>query len=152
MVAASLGQAPCNSRVKCPVPRLEAAAPKPVQHGYQILPKLTPDAPPPAVRPRATSSSYSWPWTRRLIDREVQKLDGLAAELDHVTTLSSSEQLAGYEKLLADYRPLPAAQRLIDSHIQYNRLWQAEIARNKTGYDRLTHLHDAVLKRQAIQD
>lgn len=134
------------------LPKLEASAPKPVQHGYQILPKLTPDAPPPSKPPRATSSSYSWPRTRQLIDREMQKLDGFEAALDHVATLSSSEQTAGYEKLLADYRPLPGAQRLIDSHIQYNRLWQSVIAHDTSGYQRQTVLHNAVLERQAIQD
>src|SRR5947208_8872718 len=54
---------------------LEAASPKPVLHGYQILPKLVPDAPPPSERPRAKSSWYSWPWTEQLIDRDRQKLE-----------------------------------------------------------------------------
>ncbi len=134
------------------LPQLEAAKPKPVHVGYQILPQLTPDAPPPAQRPRATSSSYSWPWTRQLIDREMQKLTGLEAALDHLATLSESEQAAGYEKLLTEYRPLPAAQRLIDSHIQYNRFWQAAIAHDAPGYQRQTALHNAVLERQAIVD
>src|SRR2546425_5042902 len=61
-------------------PKLEIAPPKPVLHGYQILPKLVPDAPPPVQRPRAQSAWYSWPWTEQLIVRDRQKLDGLAAE------------------------------------------------------------------------
>ena len=35
-------------------------------------------------------------------------------------------------------------------HIQHNRLWQREIARNKTKYDRMTVLYDAIVERQAI--
>jgi hypothetical protein len=134
------------------LPQLEAVKPNPVQLGYQILPKLTPDSLPPAQPPRATSSSYSWPWTQQLIDREMQKLAGLEATLDRLDPLSEAEQTVDYQSLLAAYRPLPAAQRLIDSHLQYNRFWQAAIARDPLGYQRQTELHDAVLERQAIRD
>jgi hypothetical protein len=53
--------------------------------------------------------------------------------------------------MVDDYRMLSANQKLIANHIEYNRLWQAEIARDRTGYDRQTALHDAVLERRAIQ-
>ena len=133
-------------------PTLEAASPKPVLHGYQILPKLVPDAPPPSERPRAKSSWYSWPWTEQLIDRDRQKLDRLEAELDRLATLTATERKAAYEKMVADYRQLAQSQRMIDAHIQYNRLWQPAIANDKPGYDRQTALHNAVLERQAILD
>jgi hypothetical protein len=133
------------------LPQLEAAAPKPVPQGYQILPNLVPDSPP-AQRPRAQSAWYSWPRTEELIAREMHKLDGLAAELDHLATLPVTEQKAAYEKVVAAYGPLPQAQRTIDAHIHYNRLWQRVIAYNKPDYDRQTALHDAVLERQAILD
>ena len=133
-------------------PTIEAARPKPVSHGYQILPKLVPDAPPPSERPRAKSSWYSWPWTEQLIDRDRQKLDRLEAELDRLATLTATERKAAYEKMVADYRQLSQSQRTIDAHIQYNRLWQPAIANDKPGYDRQTALHNAVLERQAILD
>src|SRR5437667_3407446 len=133
-------------------PTIEAARPKPVSHGYQILPKLVPDAPPPSERPRAKSSWYSWPWTEQLIDRDRQKLDGLEAELDRIATLTATERKAAYEKMVADYRQLSQSQRTIDAHIQYNRLWQPAIANDKPGYDRQTVLHSAVIERQAILD
>ena len=134
------------------VPKVEAAAPKTVRHGYQILPRLVPDVLAPVQRPRATSAWYSWPWTEQLIARERHKLDALEAVLDRISTLPSAKQGAAYEKAVADYRPLPASQRTIDAHIHYNRLWQLAIATDKPGYDRQTALYDAVLERQAILD
>jgi hypothetical protein len=133
-------------------PQLEKAAPKPLAHGYQILPKLIPDVPPPAAPLRATSAHYSWPWTETMIEREMKRLDALAATLDDTASLDRARRRSADEKMLADYRELPAAQRNIDAHIQYNRLWQPNIARDRRGYDRQTILHDAVVERQAIRD
>ncbi len=133
-------------------PKLKAEPPKPVPRGYQILPRLAPDAPRPAGRSRPRSRWYSWPWTERLIEGEILKIEGLRAELERVPTLTPAERRAAYEKMLADYRQLIVSQRTIDSHIQYNRLWQRAIADNRPGFDRVTALHDAVLERQAILD
>jgi len=133
-------------------PRLEAARPKAILPGYQILPRLVPDAPRPTERPRAKSAWYSWPWTERLIERESQKIEGLQAELGCMPTLTRAERRAALEKIVAACPKLAEGQRTIDAHIQYNRLWQRAIADNRPGYDRGTALHDAVLERQAILD
>src|SRR5213592_2475251 len=91
-------------------PTIEATPPKPVLHGYQILPKLVPDAPPPSERPRAKSAWYSWPWTEQLIDRDRQKLDRLEAELDRIATLAAPERKAAYDKLVTSYLELSSWQ------------------------------------------
>ena len=134
------------------IPRLKKAEPKPVVHGYQVLPKLIPDEPKPSTPPRARVAVYSWPWTGAMIDREVKKIESLEADLSCMATLPPAEIRAVYERLVAAYAPLPESQRLIDSHIQYNRLWQKDIATRRAIYDRQTHLKDAVVERQAIRD
>ncbi len=134
------------------LPKLEAAAPKPLQHGYLILPKLLPDGPPPAQRLRATSTAYSWPRTRQLIDRDAQTLTNLETELAGVVAQSAAEQRPVYERFITAYRRLSESLRTIDSHLQYNRLWQSVIAHNLPNYQQQTVLHDAVLERQAVQD
>ncbi len=134
------------------LPKLEAAAPKPVVHGYQILPRLTPDPPRSPERPRAKSGWYSWPWTEQIIERETKKMEGLEAEINRIPALDPAERKAAYEKLVTGYSGLSFWQRTIDAHIQYNRLWQPAIANDKAGYDRGTVLHDAMLERQAVLD
>ncbi len=131
---------------------LTTIPPGPVRHGYQVLPRLVPDAPVPTQRPRATTARYSWPWTEQLIERDVQKIAGLEAALAGIPSLTSMERKAVYEKMAADYLQLRQSQRTIDAHIQYNRLWQLAITNDKAGYDRQTVLYDTVLERQAIAD
>lgn len=133
-------------------PKLRAARPKPIPHSYQILPKLSPDAPPPSRRPRANSANYSWPWTDQLIDRETEKMRGLEAELDRIAALAPAARRPAYEKMIDDFSKLTDWQKIIDAHIQYNRLWQAAIVADRSGYDRATALHNTVLERQAILD
>ena len=53
---------------------------------------------------------------------------------------------------MTEYASLTDARRNIDDHVQYNRTWQREIARLRAAYDTGTHLHDAVLERQATLD
>jgi hypothetical protein len=134
------------------LPKLQAAIPKPVVQGYQILPRLLPDAPPRDRPPRANSAGYSWPWTERLIDRETTKIQALEAQAERIQNLPLPQRQAAHEQVLADFVDLDAWRKIIDGHIQYNRLWQAAIAANRSGYDRQTVLHDAVLERQAILD
>src|SRR2546426_12386012 len=66
------------------VPKLQAARPDPLPHGYQILPKLVPDSSAPSERPRARAAWYTWPWTEQLIQRESDKIDGLEAGLARI--------------------------------------------------------------------
>lgn len=139
------------------VPQLKQAAPKPVPHGYQILPTLVPDpapraAVPPAERPRAKARCYSWPWTKQLIGQQLQKVAALQVDLERAATRPRPERDAAYDKLVREYRAAADWQRTIDAHIHYNRLWQPAIAKDRPGYDRQTVLCHAVLERQAIED
>jgi hypothetical protein len=65
----------------------------------------------------------------------MRKLDDSSAELERIATLPPAERRPRYEKLATAYQALLAAQRNIDSHVQYNRLWQGEIMRHKALYD-----------------
>lgn len=134
------------------LPKLQAAAPKPIPHGYQILPKFAADLAVPSKKPRATSTGFSWPRTDQLIDQGAKSLAALEAELERAAARPGEERRAAYDKLIDGFRRLSDGRKLIDSNIQYNRLWQFNIAELKAEYDRQTRLHDAVLERQAILD
>jgi hypothetical protein len=132
--------------------KLEAAAPQPIPHGYQILPRFAADMAPPAKKPRATSTGFSWPRTERLIEQGYKVLIGLEAQLEEFAGRPGNERRAAYEKLVDAFRRLSDGRKLIDANIQYNRLWQFNIATYKPAYDRQTRLHNAVIERQAIFD
>jgi len=132
------------------LPLLEV--PKPRQHGYQIVPKIIAGTRSSEERPGVRSSWYSWPWTDELIDSESKNIAGVEAELHGASALNLGARRRVYEKLARTYSQLLAGQQNVDAHIQYNRLWQAAIATDRSGYDRQTVLHDAVLERQALLD
>jgi len=132
--------------------KLKAAAPQPIPHGYQILPRFAADMAPPAKKPRATSTGFSWPRTERLIEQGYKVLIGLEAQLEEIAGRPGAKRRAAYEKLIDDFRRLSDGRKLIDANIQYNRLWQFNIATYKPAYDRQTRLHNAVIERQAIFD
>lgn len=132
------------------LPMLES--PKPPQYGYQILPKLIADTPLPDERLRVQSAWYSWPWTDELIASELKEIVRAAAELNRAGALNATSRWSLYKKLARNYTQFRERQKNIDAHIQYNRLWQAAIVSNRSGYDRQTVLHNAVLERQAILD
>jgi hypothetical protein len=127
-------------------------APQPPQHGYQILPRIiaTQVSTPAQTRPRA--AWYSWTWTEELIENQLKKLVGSEVELHNATTLSPTARTNLYEKLARGFNELRAGQQNIDAHIQYNHLWQAAIAADRSGYDRQTVLYDLTLWRWAIVD
>lgn len=131
---------------------LENTRPKAPAHGYQVLPRLAPDLPSTRERPRALSLSYSWPLTERLIEREEDAIRALGRELEDISGLTPTERRGACEQVIARYRQLLERQRTIDAHVRYNQLWQAAIATDRAGYDRMTALHDAALERQAILD
>jgi hypothetical protein len=133
-------------------PRLQAAEAKPLASGYQVLPRLLPETPPPAVPPRAVLSRWDWRWAQTLVGRETAVLEPLEADLARAATLAPSERRPVYEKLAAAYPPLPESQRNVDAYIAYNQLWQESIAGNKAIYDRQTQLENAVLERQTVRD
>lgn len=127
---------------------LESAAP--VVHGYQILPKIIPDAP--SATLRLHSSHYSWPATQALIDHAMAHMSRAEKQLRKAASLGRRRQQQSYQQLARSYRHLRDLQHNIDAHIQYNRLWQSDILARRASYDRWTALHDAVLERQQIRD
>ncbi|HEY3304377.1 MAG TPA: hypothetical protein VGL70_12660 [Candidatus Binatia bacterium] len=140
--------------VKTAAPALLAKLepPRPVPHGYGILPKIVPDAPAPTGPQRATSVGYSWPRTERMIDRELDDLTRSETELERAAALAPADRETVYGKLADGYAARRERQENIDAHIKHNRFWQATIAADRSRYDRGTKLHDAVLERQAVHD
>ncbi|MBI4524705.1 MAG: hypothetical protein HY695_12945 [Deltaproteobacteria bacterium] len=126
--------------------------PRPLQHGYQILPKIVADTPLPGQRARAQSAWYSWPWTEALIDSGIKEIVRAEADLRNAVALSTTARRGVYEKLARSYKEIRDRQQRIEEHIDYNRLWQAAIAADRSRYDRETVLHNEVLERQAILD
>src|SRR5688572_33433519 len=58
--------------------------PPPIAYGYQLLPRVTPDAPPkPPAKPQVVR--YSWGWSETLIAREMATLDRLERDLARVS-------------------------------------------------------------------
>jgi hypothetical protein len=124
--------------------------PKPLEHGYQILPKIIADAPLSEQAPRPRSAGYSWPWTDRLMDTAKKQILRSQNELERAASLESATRRSLYEKLARSYPAMRERQQNIGVHIQYNRLWQAAIAADRSAYDRETVLHNRVLERQSI--
>jgi hypothetical protein len=132
--------------------KLRSAPPAPVLYGYGIVPKLVPEGPRATTASRIASTSYSWARTDSFIDRDLARLEKIEASLGRAARASPEPRRMEWAPVVDEYRALAANQRLIASHIEHNRLWQEQIARNRTGYDAQTELHDAVLQRQAVQD
>ena len=126
--------------------------PNPLQHGYQILPRIVADQPPLTQPMRPRSAQYSWPWTDYLIDRALSDVDRSEYELKRALSLEPRMRQMAYQQLAARYRQFRAQQQNIDAHIQYNRLWQGAIAANRAKYDWESVLHDWVLKRQEVRE
>lgn len=122
--------------------------PPPGVFGYQLLPRVTRDIPPPS-RARPTVVSYSWRWSDTLIAREVATLEGLEAQL---AQLPADADRARYQTLVAEYRQSVDRRRLIDADIDYNWLWQQQIFSNRPLFDRLTKRLDAFVERQTMDE
>ncbi len=132
--------------------QLKDKPPKVLIYGYQILPPLIADAPVTETPVRAASTSYSWVRTDKLLDTEYARLRTGRAELQKLSPHPIAEQRLYYKQLVADYRLLADNQGLIEEHILHNRLWQKRVAEDKSRFDRLTILHDAVLELQTVRD
>ena len=124
---------------------------EPILHGYQVLPRIIPDAPP-EMHPHTNLVGYSWPWTDRLIDNELQEITRRELELRRSAETTSIERRATLERLAQDYGHQSRQLRNIHAHIQYNRLWQAAIAADRSGYDQETALLSDVVEHQRIID
>src|SRR5262245_3228584 len=126
--------------------KLEPTPPK--TFGYGILPRIVPDpAPKPPVKPEIVR--FSWAWCDTLIARENTALDGLEKEFEHVRTAASPAAHLPSEKLVADYKTQVERRRTIDADIDYNWLWQRQIAGNRPLFDRLQTRLEAETERSA---
>ena len=126
--------------------------PAPIPFGYQILPTLNADPPPARNASRVTLSPFSWSRTDSMIDRGQQRLSVLENRLDSATRADSATRRSRYKLIVDEYKRLVDGQKLMESTIQYNRLWQSEIARFTQRYKEAKTLQDAVVMRQALLD
>jgi hypothetical protein len=122
---------------------------EPILHGYQVLPRIIPDAPA-EMHAHANPVAYSWPWTDRLIDNELLEITRSELELRRVAEMPSIERRPILERLAQEYEQQSRQLRNIHAHVQYNRLWQAAIASDRSGYDRETALLATVVEHQRI--
>jgi hypothetical protein len=72
--------------------------------------------------------------------------------LNDSTRASTTERRADAEFAVTEYLALVQGQKLMAGQIQYNRLWQAEVARNPAFFQKARTLQDAALERQALRD
>ena len=134
------------------VEQLKEKPKRAITYGYQLVPQLIPDQPSSKKDPRESLISYSWPRTERMLDRARAKLEPLETLLQAVALKPPTARRPMYEQIVEQYLQRAKRQRLIERHIRHNRFWQADIHRNKRGYDRATRLLDAVLERQKLRD
>lgn len=128
--------------------RKQLEPPAPALAGYQLLPGLLP-GPARKIGPsRIRTSPFSWSRTEGFIERDGKVLDAMEARL-RAAPAPSREPL---EPGLAAWQQLREGQKLIESTIQYNKLWQGEIARHPDFYREQNALEDAVTERQALLD
>jgi hypothetical protein len=128
------------------------APPSPVAFGYQILPNLTNDPAATNQRSRIRLSPFSWPRTDSIIGRGRDSLAALELRFDSASRLPAVDRKRAYAPITDSYKRLVDGQKFMESLIQYNRLWQSEIARLTEGYRRNNSLRDAALSRQALMD
>lgn len=122
---------------------------EPILHGYQVLPRILPDHRAPEKR-APLGAAYSWPWTDHLIDEEQRKILRSQSELAAALESTEEKARAALQSLALAYDNFSRQHRIIDAHIQYNRLWQSAIAANRRHYDRESTLHDHIFEHQKI--
>lgn len=132
--------------------RQKLLPPAPVPFGYQILPPLLPDPPRSTKQSRIVLSPFSWHRTDSIIDSNRGRLAALEARLDKSVPMNADDRRRQYASMADEYRKLVAGQKFIANLVQYNRLWQSEIARFTQRYKDTNTLQDFVLTRQALLD
>jgi tetratricopeptide (TPR) repeat protein len=127
------------------LPALEV--PPPIAHGYEILPRIIADPPlGPLGKPHVVS--FSWPWSDTLISREMAKLEGLESELAAASQKPGDSRRAAYEAIVAGYKKAVDSRRVIDADIDYNWLWQRQIANARPFFDLLTARLNAEVEKE----
>ncbi len=117
------------------LPALEP--PPPIAYGYQILPRIIADPPlGPLVKSHVVS--FSWPWSDTLIAREMADLERLESDLEAASQKTAESRHPTYEAIVAGYKKAVDSRRVIDADIDYNWLWQRQIANARPFFDVLT--------------
>ncbi|GEM_PF-825626 len=141
-------------RRNAPDLRRDLEPPPPAAHGYQILPKISKDAPAPSSGGPAKIVRFSWNLTDTRIEQQLGALQGLETDL-----LSFSKQAGrvgrdakrdACAKFVTGYRQLRTAVKSIDGNIQYNWLWQKQVAEQRPTFDYLQKLQDQMQDRSVI--
>ena len=128
------------------LPKLEPAPPK--TFGYGILPRITADsAPRSPVKPEVVR--FSWVWSDTLIAQENAALDALEKNFEQIRTAAPAADHGAYEKVVDDYKTRVDRRRTIDADVDYNWLWQKQIAANRPLFDRLQARLEAEERRLA---
>jgi hypothetical protein len=142
-----------RSQVVANAPELEPRLlpPADVPFGYQIVPNLLPDPPRTSQRSRIKLSPFSWPRTDSIIGRGRDALANLRIKLDTMDRVPGDRKSA-YTPIVDEYRRLVDGQKFMASLVEYNRLWQSEIARNTPSYKVNNQLKDIAFARQALLD
>jgi hypothetical protein len=110
--------------------------PPPIDYGYQILPRTLPDAPPVAhASPHVVT--FSWAISETQIAKAMDGLAQLDSDLAKISGEPQSTQRAAYEAIVEGYRRALESRRLVDADIDYNWLWQRQIAADRPLFDRL---------------
>lgn len=130
--------------------RLRREPPVPVPHGYGLLPALRSQGAATASPARATVMSYSWPITERYLRRDEARVAALDGRLRDLA--AGRVGAASLTAMADEYEALDRNRRLIDAHIEHNRLWQADIPVRRAMYDTNTALYDLALERNAVRD
>jgi len=127
------------------LPALEP--PPPIAYGYQILPRIIADAP---LGPLGKSHvvSFSWPWSDTLIAREMTDLERLEADLAAASQKPAESRHAAYEAIVAGYKKAVDSRRVIDADIDYNWMWQRQIANARPLFDLLTARLNAEVEKE----
>lgn len=133
--------------------KLRQVPPSPVQLGYQVLPNIIKEYELAIVEQRKpVSVSYSWKQTRIYINSEIAKIEDRFKRMQTLVSIGPEERKKLLSRELDEYKTLESNQLLIDHHYQYNRFWQDAVSKDRTRFDHLTKLHDAVVELEDIRD
>lgn len=116
---------------------------KGLKYGYQILPQVVVKAKPSTTHSR----TYSWPETERLIAEEKKQLGDALRKLTTIEPTSQKNQLG---QLARDFKRVTENRDRLQQHLEHNRFWQAEIARNKKRFTEQSETYQLVMDRAQV--